>query len=170
MADTQESVRLESNAVDGYVGLAQTYLALNRPDDAKKAIEQAQGRKLDGDFLHWTIYQLAFFKGDAAEMERQVAWAAGKPGSEDLLLSFQSDTEAYYGRLAKARDFSRRAVDSAVRNDSKENGSALAGKCRFAGSAVRKHSNREARCCRSTGAGSGPGRETVGRPDAGANW
>jgi predicted Zn-dependent protease len=53
-------------------------------------------------------------------MERQVAWAAGKPGSEDLLLSFQSDTEAYYGRLLKARDFSRRAVDSAVRDDSKE--------------------------------------------------
>jgi len=49
-----------------------------------------------------------------------VAWAAGKPGSEDLLLSFQSDTEAYYGRLVKARDFSRRAVDSAVRDDSKE--------------------------------------------------
>src|SRR5437588_7172292 len=36
-----------------------------------------------------------------------------------LLLSAQSDTEAYYGRLTKARDFSRRAVDSAVRSDSK---------------------------------------------------
>src|SRR5204863_7984070 len=32
----------------------------------------------------------------------------------------QSDMEAYYGRLTKARDFSRRAVDSAVRADSKE--------------------------------------------------
>jgi predicted Zn-dependent protease len=53
-------------------------------------------------------------------MERQVAWAAGKPGDEDRLLSFQSDTEAYYGRLLKARDFSRRSVDSAVRDDSKE--------------------------------------------------
>jgi hypothetical protein len=53
-------------------------------------------------------------------MERQVAWAAGKPASEDLLLSFQSDTEAYFGRLVRARDFSRRAVDSAVRDDSKE--------------------------------------------------
>ncbi len=113
------------------------YLALNRLDDAKKAIEQAQERKLDGDDLHWTIYQLAFLKGDAAEMERQVAWAAGKPGDEDLLLSFQSDTEAYYGRLVKARDFSRRAVDSAVRNDSKETCGAVAGECRFAGSGVR---------------------------------
>jgi predicted Zn-dependent protease len=36
------------------------------------------------------------------------------------MLSFQSDTEAYYGRLAKAREFSRRAVDAAVRNNSKE--------------------------------------------------
>ena len=95
-------------------------LALNRLDDAKNAIEQAQARKLEGDLLHWGIYQLAFLKGDAAEMERQVAWAAGRPGTEDLLLSFQSDTEASYGRLVKARDFSRRAVDAAIRADSKE--------------------------------------------------
>ena len=75
---------------------------------------------MEGDLLHWGIYQIAFLDGDTGEMERQVAWAAGKPGSEDILLSFQSDTEAYYGRSAKARDFSRRAVDAAVRNNSKE--------------------------------------------------
>ena len=120
VAETQEALRLEPNEVVGYVNLASGYLALNRPDDAKKAIEQARERKLDAEELHWTIYQLAFLKSDAAEMERQVAWAAGKPGDEDLLLSFQSATEAYYGRLVKARDFSRRAVDSAVRDESKE--------------------------------------------------
>ena len=118
-AETQEGLRLEPTLV-GYSNLAGIYLALNRPDDAKKEIEQAQQRKLDGELLHFTIYGLAFFKGDASEMERQVAWAAGKPGDEDILLSMQSDTEAYYGRLVKARDYSRRAVDSAVRNDSKE--------------------------------------------------
>jgi len=53
-------------------------------------------------------------------MEQQLAWAAGRPGEEDSMLSIQSDTEAYYGRLTRARDFSRRAVDSAVRADSKE--------------------------------------------------
>ena len=37
----------------------------------------------------------------------------GKQGIEDNLLSQQSDTEAYYGRFRKARDFSRRAVLSA---------------------------------------------------------
>ena len=53
-------------------------------------------------------------------MERQLVWAAGKPGVEDLLLSTHSDTEAYYGQLGKARDFSLRAVNSAVRADSRE--------------------------------------------------
>jgi hypothetical protein len=53
-------------------------------------------------------------------MERQVAWGAGRPGEEDELLSAQSDTEAYYGRLSKARDFSRRAVESAVGSESGE--------------------------------------------------
>ncbi len=50
----------------------------------------------------------------------QLSWGAGKPGAEDPLLSAQSDTDAYYGSLTKARDFSRRAVDSAIRADSNE--------------------------------------------------
>ena len=67
-----------------------------------------------------SMYLLAFLRGDSAQMEREVAWGAGKPGDEGWLLSAQSDTEAYYGRLSKARDFSRRAADSALRAESKE--------------------------------------------------
>ena len=119
LAATQEGQRLQPDAI-GYSNLADCYLELNRLDEAQKTIEEAQKHNLAGDFLHLAIYQLAFLKSDAAEMERQVAWAAGKPGSEDFLLSFQSDTEAYYGHLSRARDFSRRAVDAAVRNNSKE--------------------------------------------------
>jgi eukaryotic-like serine/threonine-protein kinase len=119
LAETQIAQALEPDVV-GYFNLAGTNLSLNRLDQAKKAIEEAQEHKFEGDFLHLAIYQLAFLKDDTTEMERQVNWAAGKAGTEDLLLSFQSDTEAYHGRLARARDFSRRAVDAAVRADSKE--------------------------------------------------
>jgi tetratricopeptide (TPR) repeat protein len=66
------------------------------------------------------MYGLAFLEGDRAEMDQQVAWAAGKAGAEDLLPSLASDTEAYCGRNAKARELSRRAFDAAIRNDQKE--------------------------------------------------
>jgi eukaryotic-like serine/threonine-protein kinase len=121
VTETQKCLHLKPNDVLSYVNLGDAHLQLNHPNDAEKTIQQARERNLDAAQLHWVIYQLAFLKGDAAGMERQVAWAAGKPGNDDLLLSFQSDTEGYYGRLGKARDFSRRAVNSAVRNDSKEN-------------------------------------------------
>ncbi|MFZ0287084.1 MAG: protein kinase [Terriglobales bacterium] len=119
LAETEESQRLEPDAV-GYFNLAGTYICLNKLDKAQEAIGEAQKHNLVADFLHVAIYQLAFLKNDAVEMEGQLKWAAGKPGNEDILLSFQSGTEAYHGRLAKARDFSRRAVDTAVRSNSKE--------------------------------------------------
>ena len=115
----EEGQRLEPTLL-GYSNIAGTYINLGRTDDARKTLDQAQARKLDGLVLRTTLYALAFLKGDVSEMEREMAWAAGRPGEEDQLLSIQSDTEAYYGRLTKARDFSRRAVDSAVRSDSKE--------------------------------------------------
>ncbi|MGB8721323.1 MAG: serine/threonine-protein kinase [Terriglobales bacterium] len=120
LADFQEGVRLAPDNVGGYGNLGVTYLNLNRLDEAKTAFDEALARKLDDGFLRVNMYYLAFLRGDSAQMEQQVAWCAGKPGDEDLLLSAQSDTEAYYGRLSKARDFSRRAVDSAVRAESKE--------------------------------------------------
>jgi hypothetical protein len=120
VAETQEALGLEQNTVSLQSNLARNYLALNRPDDARRAFDQAQSRNLDGGNLRLWMYYLAFFRRDVEQMKQQLVWAAGKPGDEDPLLSAQSDTEGYYGRLAKAQDFSRRAADSAVRADSKE--------------------------------------------------
>ena len=120
VAESQEGLRLGPNIVAVYQILGQNYIALQRPDDAKATFEQALAHKLDSGLLRLWMYYFAFFQSDSARMEQQVAWGSGKPGAEDPLLSAQSDTEAYYGRLKKARDFSRRAVDSAVRADSKE--------------------------------------------------
>jgi eukaryotic-like serine/threonine-protein kinase len=120
IALTEEAMRIDPNVVVSYANLAADLLALNRPDEAKRVLVRAQERKLDGDYLHQEMYYQAFLQSDTAEMERQLSWAAGKPGAEDLLLSFQSDTEAYYGRLKSAQVFTRRAIGSAVRADSKE--------------------------------------------------
>jgi tetratricopeptide (TPR) repeat protein len=120
LAEQQQYLRLAPDSVMSYGNLGLIYLYLNRLDEAKASFDQAFAHKLDSGSLREYIYLLAFLRGDAAQMQQQVAWGTGKPGVEDYLLSAQSDTEAYYGRLSKARDFSRRAVDSAVRADSKE--------------------------------------------------
>ncbi len=120
ITELHESLRLEPNSVVSYENLAEVYIALNRFEEAKATIAQAHERKLDNVYVHLLEYALAFLHHDNSEMEKQVAWGAGRPGDEDPLLSTQSDTEAYYGRLARARDFSRRASDSALRADSKE--------------------------------------------------
>jgi serine/threonine protein kinase/tetratricopeptide (TPR) repeat protein len=120
LAEFQETFRLAPDNVSNHAALGSTYLILNRLDEAGATFNHALAHKFDSGFLRQYIYLLAFLRGDTAQMEQQVAWAAGKPGDEDVLLSMQSDTEAYYGRLTKARDFSRRAVESAVRADAKE--------------------------------------------------
>jgi eukaryotic-like serine/threonine-protein kinase len=119
LEELNEAQRLEPTAI-GYADLASCYLASGQMDKAEATVREAEKNNLAGDLLHWFIYQMDFVKGDRAGMEREVAWASGKPGIEDALLSFQSDTEAYYGQLTQARDSSRRAVDAAVRSDAKE--------------------------------------------------
>jgi tetratricopeptide (TPR) repeat protein len=54
-------------------------------------------------------------------MAKQQQWFAGKP-EESFGLALASDTEAYGGHLGKAGELTKRAVDSAIRADSKENG------------------------------------------------
>jgi hypothetical protein len=119
LVEYQEAVRL-APTVAGYSNVMGADLSLNLLDEAKATYEAACARKLDGRYVRQTSYWLAFLQRDVAQMDEQLAWAAGKPGDEDFLLSLQSDTEAYYGRLSKARDFTRRAVNSAVRAQSKE--------------------------------------------------
>jgi len=46
--------------------------------------------------------------------------AAGKPGTEDLLLSASADTEEWHGKVQMARELTGRAVHSAERNNANE--------------------------------------------------
>ena len=116
----REAVRLKPDNPIPYVLLMFSYITLNRLDEEKATYGQAVASKLDYPFLHVAFYEIAFLQNDAAGMAQQVAWSAGKPGAEDELLGLEADTAAYSGRLRDAREFSRRAVDSAERAQEKE--------------------------------------------------
>jgi hypothetical protein len=106
---------------NSYDDLANYALAMQRFDEARQSIHEAQARKLDDFILHNARYALAFLGADSAAMAEQQQWYAGKP-EENFGLALASDTEAYGGHLGKARELTKRAVDSAIRADSKENG------------------------------------------------
>ena len=119
---TRQGMRLAPDQVAFYVNLANDLLALQRPDDARQIIHEAQGQKLDDFIFHSALYALAFFGADSAAMAEQQEWYTGKPEYENRRFGLASDTEAYGGHLAKARELSKRAVDSAIRADSEETG------------------------------------------------
>jgi Tfp pilus assembly protein PilF len=118
---TRQELLINSDNVAPYDNLADAYLALQRFDDARKTIREAQAKKLDDYSTRNAIYALAFLASDAAGMAEQEKWFAGKP-EENYGLALASDTEAYAGHVSKARELAKRAVDSAIRADSKENG------------------------------------------------
>ncbi len=119
-----EATQRIAPSIVSYGNLASWYTSVGRIKDARDILAEAQQKGFDGLIIRSDLYNLAFLAGDNAEMERQVAWAAGRPGEEDQMLTTHADTQVYYGRMEKARDLSRRAVDSAVRADSKEVGAA----------------------------------------------
>jgi tetratricopeptide (TPR) repeat protein len=119
---TRQALRLAPGLVDVYSNLAQYSLCLQRFDEARQGIHEAQARKLDNRNLHAVSYILAFLGADSAAMAEQEQWFEGKPEYENLGLSLASDTEAYGGHLGKARELTKRAVDSAIRTDNKESG------------------------------------------------
>ena len=97
-------------------------LALQRFDEARETIQEARAGKLDNFPLHNALYALAFLAEDSQAMAEQQQWFAGEPEVENFGLSLASDTEAYAGHLGKARELTKRSVDSAIRADTKENG------------------------------------------------
>ncbi len=118
----RQSLRLAPNSAGAYANLGNSLISLQRFDEARQIIHEAQARKLDGFALHTSLYALAFLGSDPAAMAEQQQWFAGKSDYENFGLALASDTAAYGGHLGKARELTKRAVDSAIRADSKENG------------------------------------------------
>jgi len=118
----RQSLRLAPDNQGPYGDLVNSLISLQRFDETRQIVHEAQARKLDIVLLHSALYALAFLGADSAAMAEQQQWYAGKPDYESFGLALASDTEAYAGHVAKARELTKRAVDSAIRADSKENG------------------------------------------------
>ena len=101
-----EAVRLEPNDVGNYSELVWAHLGLERPDQAREVLMQAQARKLSFPWSTEFLYYMAFLHRDVGEMNRLA--------SEYLthsMLDKEAATAAYYGCLTEARELMRRTID-----------------------------------------------------------
>lgn len=113
-AEMRESLRLAPADVD-FSDLIGIYVALNQLDKAEAVLEELRARKRDGPYMPYDFwYCLAFLKHDNTTMAQLLAGAMGT-GFEGTMLSVQSDTDAFRGNFAAARELSQRAVESSKR-------------------------------------------------------
>lgn len=111
--NAREALRLEPTSVAWYENLSTAQIALRKLDEADATLKEAFAKGLSDSSLNANRYALAFLRGDAAAMDSEVRALAGKASGEDMMLALQADTEAFSGRLKKARELSRRAVQAA---------------------------------------------------------
>ena len=118
----RQAIRVAPDLENARANLAHNSFALQHFDEARQIIHEAQAQGIDDFYFHNVLYASAFLGADSAAMSVQQQWYADKPQFENFGLALASDSEGYVGHLRKARELTKRAVDSAIRADNKENG------------------------------------------------
>jgi tetratricopeptide (TPR) repeat protein len=103
------------------LNVGNSLMALQRFDEARQWVQQLLVTNPAAYLAHSQLYALAFLAKDATGMEQQQKWFEPRTNDVNFALALASDTEAYAGRLYKARDLSKKAADSAAHVDAKEN-------------------------------------------------
>jgi eukaryotic-like serine/threonine-protein kinase len=120
VAELQQASNLDPDCILCLSNLSSYYMSLERFDEAKSTIERAEVQHPDYGGVHDTLYDLAYHRGDTAEMARQFTWSVTNKKDLDFVFFREFETEASRGRLEKAREFSRRAVETDRQNEMQE--------------------------------------------------
>lgn len=101
LASSSEAMRIDPKDSYSYQNVADTYERLNRFDEARAVAEKGVAENM-GRSLHFTLFDLAFIRGDEAAERHELELAAGKP-DEPILLLAHAGAECSRGRLQPAR-------------------------------------------------------------------
>ncbi|HCX31185.1 MAG TPA: hypothetical protein DHU55_15675 [Blastocatellia bacterium] len=145
LKETSEAVRLDPRNVSTRGNLIDTFIHLERYDEAQQLLEQALQQNPDADEFHFYAYRLAFVRNDQETLKKEIDWMSKQPHQGDFL-DLQGGTAAFQGQLKKAIDFMRRSADSMKAEGRTENASqemlaiaqvqAIAGYCQQIGSNI----------------------------------
>ncbi len=111
LAANQQALRLNPSPFP-YGMVALDYVSLNQFDQARTTIATARANHIEPFLSAQILYYLDVISNDQAGVNEQLAkqWTDQAPGAREQA---RSDTAAYFGRLAQAREWMRQAVAEA---------------------------------------------------------
>ena len=106
----REAVRLNPKVAATYSNYAGGLMFLNRFDEAEQVYKQAFDNNLDAPEYHWYLYWIAYSRGDAAGMQKQMDWLlTGNYARWGFVL--QAQTAALAGQWRKSKELENRAIE-----------------------------------------------------------
>ncbi len=116
----QKSLSLDGGTAISYRNVLATYMHLDRLDEAKAVLQEAEAHGVHSPYFHFFSYDFAFLQHDADGMEREASILLSNPVTEPNMLYFESETAAYSGQMSRAQELAARVVDAMRRTDHKE--------------------------------------------------
>jgi serine/threonine protein kinase/thioredoxin-like negative regulator of GroEL len=117
--EAHEAIDLNPKEARAYVNLAVAFMGLNRFDEAKNILRQAQAQKLESTNMHQRLFHIALVQGDADVMKEQLDWAAVNSKPEEAR-NWEAQAAGFSGQMTKADQANDRAVELIRRTDAKE--------------------------------------------------
>ncbi len=119
VANASEVLRLNPKDRFALANLANAYAALGRYDEAKTVIEQGAAQGLGSPTDAFTLYALAFVRGDVAGMQRAMELGKG-PSVEPIMYLIEGLGRCALGKVQSARQSFARGISSAQNSGLKE--------------------------------------------------
>ncbi len=100
--------------------MATTLLYLNRVDEAKAILLDAEAHHNDVPVHHYYLYEIDFLQNDSAGMAREASYVRAQPGWAGNMLELESVSASYFGKFTLARSLSDQATQDALRERDKD--------------------------------------------------
>jgi tetratricopeptide (TPR) repeat protein len=119
VAAFRQALALDRNFVFPYGNVAGSLLGLNRFDEASAALTVARANGINTNGIQRTTYLLGFINNDRTAMDDAIAMARRTPEAASAT-SWEARSATAAGRFRAAHELYQRAVEEALRDDSRE--------------------------------------------------
>ena len=115
-----EAARLDPRNTTARGNLVEAFFKAGRHAEAEQALRELQQLSPDADVAHFYAFNLALAKNDQAAIERELAWAKGKPIEPDFT-GLEALNASVSGKFKRAKELVREAVNLYLKQERKEN-------------------------------------------------